>query len=323
MRFSLKSWWSDDAAAPAGGAVDHVGQFVDYVVNLLVEAAAVGALHDQVVRARHSLGIADDGQVGAADVAGVGEAERRAPHCAVQHDAGGSENMSGVPGLVAQGVGQSAGLVVGHGAEEREGAFGIGCSVERHHREGVFAARVAGGFALLGAFVEEFGVLFLNVGGVAQHPVAQIDTGRGGEDGSGETVLDQGGQAAAVIDVGVGKHHSVNGGSGKGEGAVLQVGVLAAALVEPAVQQIPFAVAFQQVHGTGDGAGRAPECELHQRHGSSPKPASRGSLQRGGAENAEEAQRKPKEGKRRQRRARREPEQTSKATRLRIEIMRA
>ena len=45
-------------------------------------------------------------------------------------------------------------------------------------------------------------------------------------------------------------------------------GVLAPPLIEAAIQQVPLAAAFHQVHGTGDCAGRAPKCEFHHAHGS-------------------------------------------------------
>ena len=52
---------------------------------------------------------------------------------------------------------------------------------------------------------------------------------------------------------------------GNGRLRFLRVGVFAAALVQSAIEQEAFAAGFDQVHGAGDGAGRAPECELHQR----------------------------------------------------------
>src|ERR1039458_5260161 len=128
---SSTSWPTSSTAA--GGAVDDVGQLVDDVLDVLMQAAAVGALHDEVVGGRHLLGIADDGQIGPSDVAGVGQAQGCAARCLVQHDAGGTEDVAGVVGFIAQGAGQLERLVVGHGAEQGEGALGIRRGIERLH----------------------------------------------------------------------------------------------------------------------------------------------------------------------------------------------
>jgi hypothetical protein len=75
----------------------------------------------------------------------------------------------------------------------------------------------------------------------------------------------QAGQVPAVVDVRVGEHHGIDGGAGKGQMPVLRVGILAPALVQTAIEEKSLAAGFEQVHGAGDGAGRAPEGELHQR----------------------------------------------------------
>src|ERR1039458_1869812 len=87
------------------------------------------------------------------------------------------------------------------GAEQGERALGIGGGIERlDDTVAVGFARHASGLTLFQALIEELGVLLLNVGRVAQHPVAKIDSCRGGVDGAGEAVLDEGGQVATVID---------------------------------------------------------------------------------------------------------------------------
>ena len=63
-------------------------------------AAAVGALHDQVIDRRQRLGIANDGQAGTADVAGEGEASA-APSVS-RIDGRRTEDVAGVVGLHRQ-----------------------------------------------------------------------------------------------------------------------------------------------------------------------------------------------------------------------------
>src|SRR5689334_3227632 len=124
----------NDASAAAGGPGDDVRQLVDHVANLLVEAAAVGTLHDQEVGRRHAFGVANDGEVGASDVAGIDEAQGSAAARGVLNgEAGGTENVPGVVGFVAQRVREVEGLVISDAAKEGQGAFGIGHGVEGHN----------------------------------------------------------------------------------------------------------------------------------------------------------------------------------------------
>jgi len=126
------------------------------------------------------------------------------------------------------------------------------------------AVREANGLAVLEPLVEELGVLLLDMGGVAQHPVAEIDGGRSGEDGARKAVLDQGGEVAGMVDVSMRENHGIDGGSRERKIAILAVGVFAAALVHPAIEKKAPAAGFDQVHGAGDLAGRTPESKLHK-----------------------------------------------------------
>jgi hypothetical protein len=62
----------------------------------------------------------------------------------------------------------------------------------------------------------------------------------------------------------VGEHHGMDGSGGKGQVAVAILGILAAALIQAAVEQIVLAIDLQVVHGPCDRSGRAPECNFHQ-----------------------------------------------------------
>ena len=116
---------------------------------------------------------------------------------------------------------------------------------------------------MLLALIEKLGVLFVDVGGVAEHPVAQIDGGRSGVDRPREAVLDQSGEIAAVVDMSVRKDHRIDGGTGEWQLAVFAIGVFAAPLVEAAIEQIALAAGLHQVHRPGDTAGRPPERDFH------------------------------------------------------------
>jgi len=61
--------------------------------------------------------------------------------------------------------------------------------------------------AFLATLIDELRVLFLDIGRVAQHPVAQVDGGRCGINGTGVAILHEAGQIAAVVDVGVREDH--------------------------------------------------------------------------------------------------------------------
>ena len=68
-----------------------------------------------------------------------------------------------------------------------------------------------------------------------------------------------------MVDVGVGEDHDVDLARVEvGEAAVDLVALLAVALVEAAIQQDPGAVDFEQVLGTGGGAGGTAEFQFHE-----------------------------------------------------------
>ena len=66
-----------------------------------------------------------------------------------------------------------------------------------------------------------------------------------------------------MIDVGVGKHHRIDLGRIEQEVPVSIPGVVPPSLVEAAVEKDLAAVDFEQVLGTGSGAGRAAKFQLH------------------------------------------------------------
>src|SRR5207249_10956703 len=101
--------------------------------------------------------------------------------------------------------------------------------------------------APLRALIDKLGVRFLNVGGVAEHGLAQVDGGRSRVNWPGKSVADECGQVSAVVDVGVGEHYRVDGARVERQVAVAILGILAAALVEAAIEQVAFARQLEMV----------------------------------------------------------------------------
>ena len=250
----------NDAPALGRCPIHHIRQLINYVCDIFMEAAAVGAFHDQVIGGRHDFGVADDGQIGTADVARKDQANRRRTGGIPQHQVRRSQDMAGVIGLVREVRRQSEGGVIRDGLKKRQGPLGIGHRIKRLHQ----AVFEPGSLAMFQAVIQELGVVFLNVGRVAQHPVAEIHGGGSGINRAGESVFRQRRQVAAMVDVRVRKDDGIHRRAGKRQMAVLVVGVFATALVKAAIQKDPLAARLQQMHGTRDSAGRTPKCELHR-----------------------------------------------------------
>ena len=142
-------------------------------------------------------------------------------------------------------------LAVGHRHDLLERLLHVGVRVERlHPRLGVVAGDV-----------EVRRVLFLDLGGVGEHHAQQVARRRRAVDRPVEPLADERRQVAAVVDVGVAEDDRVDLVRVKREVAVALPGFLAAALVQPAVEQDLVVADFEQVHRPGDAAGRPPEGE--------------------------------------------------------------
>ena len=102
-----------------------------------------------------------------------------------------------------------------------------------------------------------------------QHHRAQVAGGRGAEDVALKAVFDQTGDAARVIDVGVGKDQAVDLRALAVIAAVFLKGLLAFALKQAAVEHDGFAVDLEQMLRAGHGTGCAIEGNFHAMHLSS------------------------------------------------------
>ncbi|OPZ61047.1 MAG: hypothetical protein BWY87_00070 [Deltaproteobacteria bacterium ADurb.Bin510] len=119
--------------------------------------------------------------------------------------------------------------------------------VERHHLLVLLTAVLA---------VLPFGFDFLDVGRIEQHDLAQVGGWRRGDDRAAETILDQLGQSAGVVEVGVGQQHGFDFAGIEVPGQPVAGLHLSAALEEAAVDQDLFAAGgFDQVIGAGHAAG--------------------------------------------------------------------
>ena len=108
--------------------------------------------------------------------------------------------------------------------------------------------------------VGPLGVALLDVGGVPQHDAQQLARQAGAVDVAGEALLHQQGDAAGVVDVGVGHHHRVDVPGVEVQGLVV---LLIPALLQSAVHQDLLAAALHTVAASGDGVGRAEKGQFH------------------------------------------------------------
>ena len=242
--------------APFGqGFLNDLGQ-VGGVVGLLldgVEAVAVGALRDHVVRVGDVLGGADDGGLAVADVAGedhlAGDILLGKPHL----HAGGAQQVARVHKADFDAVGDLQLLPVLAGDNVAQGLFHV------HNGVKGFYWRFARPLALL---VFPGRVALLDVGGVPQHDGQQLRRQPGAVDVAGKALLDQQGDAAGMVDVGMGDHHVVDVGGGE-----VQLGVvlLVPALLKTAVHQNLVPVGLYAVAAAGDRLGGAKKGQFHEK----------------------------------------------------------
>ena len=240
-------------AALGQGLVNDPGQVVGVVGLFLhvMQAVPVGALGDYIVRLGDGLGGADDGLLAVADVAGehdfFGKALLGEPHL----HTGGAQQVARVHKADFDAVGYVQLPAVLAGDNVAQGLFHVLQGVQRLH------GRLAGPFALL-VFIG--GVVLLDLGGVPQHDGQQLGGEPGAVDIAREALLHQQGQAAGVVDVGVGDHHVVDVA---GDEIKLTVVPLVPALLKAAVHQYLVPVDLHAVAAACDRLGRAEECKFH------------------------------------------------------------
>ena len=211
----------------------------------------VGALHDHVVRPLEGDRVPNDGLVDVANVPGEDDLFLHPVLLQPQFHAGRTQQVAGVhePQL-------HPGAQVHDLAILRRGDVGGHLGRVLHCVQGLHR-RPAGPLALL---VLPLGVHLLDVGRVLEHHRHQLGGEAGGDNLPLEPLLDQQGDAAGVVNVGVGDDHIVNIVGGKVQHGIVP---LVLALLQAAVNEDLPALHLQAVAAAGDGLGRPEKGEFH------------------------------------------------------------
>ena len=240
------------------GLGDHPPESVLHLRVRGVRPSAVGALHDEDVGAfLHRFRVADDGDAGAPDVAAVEEPDipPRVFILDLEEDVGTPEEVTGVDEGQVDPRHDLPSPVVADADEV----------LHRPRRVILRVERLEGRLPLLLPLpVYELYIPLMDVTAVEEHDGAEVPGGGGAVDVPREAALHQAGDAAGVIDVGVGEDEDVDVGVLAGASPAVDLeGLLAAALEKTAVEEDAVAVHFDEVPGAGDGAGRSGKGDLH------------------------------------------------------------
>jgi len=228
--------------------IERLVEFRQRVRQIPVPAVAVGRFHHHDVGALRRIGIAQQRAAGIADVAGKHDDAPRPVLLRLQLDARRAEDVAGIEEGCLQPRREFDRLsVAGLTAEAVEDAQRVDQRVKR-------LDPVGGQTAPLGDPQVATVLLFLEMRGVEQHDPRQIARRRCGDDLATKAALHQHRDPAAMVEMGVGQQQNVDRGGVEAE--ILGVGRLqpAAALVEAAIDENPFACGFEQMAGAGDGA---------------------------------------------------------------------
>jgi len=232
---------NQERPAPLVGLIDNPLQFLFRLRVGRMLTVAVGALHDEDIRALAQHGrIIDDGNPAPPNIAAEDQPEVAILLLImdVENHVGTAHHMAGIH----QGemhAGQDLPLAVITDADELiHGRDHIVLGVE--------------GFKFLlpvlsAELIDEGHVLFLDVRGIHKHHRAEVAGGRGADNISPEPFLDQAGDAAGMIDVGVGQDQAIEILSRAKAVAVEFEGLLALALKQPAIKKNPLAVHLKQM----------------------------------------------------------------------------
>ena len=241
----------DHVAALAQRLVDDLRQLAGVAPHLGVIAVAVGGLGEHIVRTVEELGIADDGLIHIADIAGEHHGARFITLMAGELDAGAAQQVAGIDELRRHALHHRNVLAVFAGLDKLPHPQGIGHGVDRLH------LRPSGALVLA---VLVLRVLLLDMGGVLEHNVQQIGGQAGGNDLTLKAVFDEHGDAAGVVDMGVGHQHHINAAGVKGQRGVVD---LVPALLQAAVHQDMLAVDLQTMAAAGNAPVSAVKTQLH------------------------------------------------------------
>ena len=243
----------DDVAAPAQGPVDDLGQLGGVAPHLLVVPVAVGGLHDHVVRPLEQHRVPDDGLVDVADVSGEDDGLPHVPFMELHRNGSGAQQVARVGKGGGHALAHADLLVVLAGMDVGHGAHGVLHGVDGLHK-GTARALVAAVVVLC--------VGHLDVGAVHQHDLHEPRGKAGGPDLALEAVLDEHGDAARVVDMGVGHQDVVDGVGLEGQ---LMVVDLVPPLLQAAVDQDSLPVDLKAVTAAGHTLVRSVKVQFHEK----------------------------------------------------------
>ena len=185
-------------------------------------------------------GVPDDRLIHVADIAGKDDDPRLAALGEGQADAGRAQQVAGVDEHGVHAVTDVDLLAVLAGVHELPHPHGILHRVQRLLHG---AARPL----VLTVFI--LGVALLNMGGVLQHDIQQLRRQASGEDTALKALLDQQGDTAGVVDMGVRHQHIVDLARVERQAGVID---LVPALLQAAVNEDVLAAHLQTMAAAGD-----------------------------------------------------------------------
>ena len=153
-------------------------------------------------------------------------------------------------------VGDPKRLVVGSGRQQLERGLGIGRGVQGERR--VVPAEAA--------FVRESSLLLVNVCAVGEQDLAEVAGSSCRMDRAGESVTDEAGEPATVVDVGVREHDGIDGVRVDRKRVPVAPSELAHALEEASVDHHAASAVVDDEAAAGDGAGGAEESQQRGGH---------------------------------------------------------
>ena len=230
----------DDVSAGGAGFVDDAGErFFDFK-GVRMFAIAVGRFDDDVIGVFKEGRVAEDGFVFSADVTGEDNGALGSITSGFKFDHGGAEDVSGVVKSCLDGIGDIGGFFVFNRSIEFGAFLGVFGIVKGHD-----GARSSATFFLM-PFEFVGGVFHLQMGRIEQDDLGDFGGGLGAEYFTVEAVLDEFGQIAAVVEVGVGQEYRVDGRGRYGQGIPVSIEELSF-LVESTIDENSCVVGFDEV----------------------------------------------------------------------------
>ena len=251
LRASHRKGRDDHIAAPGDGLVDDVRQILRIALGGLMVAVAVGGFHDHIIRLRQRLGIADNGLIDIADVAG----EQNVPgDVALGHahrHTAAAKKMPRIGKADADALCQLHALAVLKGTDIFLHQLRICHGVQRLYRRTTRTQSLA---------VLILRVALLNMGGVQQHDLQQLRRDTGGADHALKAPLDQQRNASAVVNMSMRHDHIVDLAGMEGQIGVVK---LVPSLLQTTVHKDFFARRLQHVAAARHAAVCAIKIQFH------------------------------------------------------------